>query len=71
MSPVVGILVALLAAQTEGSIVAALPGTTRSAGLGGAGVALAPPAFSAHFLHFVTPRMVQIRQMNVPQSSQG
>jgi hypothetical protein len=40
MSPVIGIVVALLAAQSEGSIVAALPGTTRSAGLGGAGVAL-------------------------------
>lgn len=40
MSPIVGVVVALLAAQSEGSIVAALPGTTRSAGLGGAGVAL-------------------------------
>lgn len=40
MTPVVGMVVALLAVQTEGSIVAALPGTTRSAGLGGAGVAL-------------------------------
>ena len=40
MTPVAGMLVALLAFQTEGSVVAALPGTTRSAGLGGAGVAL-------------------------------
>jgi hypothetical protein len=40
MSPVIGIVVALLAAQSEGSIVTALPGSTRSAGLGGAGVAL-------------------------------
>jgi hypothetical protein len=40
MSPIVGIVVALLAVQSEGSIVLALPGTTRSAGLGGAGVAL-------------------------------
>jgi hypothetical protein len=40
MTPVVGMVVALLAVQTEGSIVAALPGTTRSAGLGGAGAAL-------------------------------
>jgi hypothetical protein len=40
MTPVAGLVVALLAVQTEGSIVAALPGTTRAAGLGGAGVAL-------------------------------
>jgi hypothetical protein len=40
MIPVAGMVVALLAVQTEGSIVAALPGTTRAAGLGGAGVAL-------------------------------
>ena len=40
MTPVVGMVVALLAAQSEGSIVAALPSTTRSAGLGGAGAAL-------------------------------
>ena len=40
MSPVIGVVAALLAIQTEGSIVAALPGTTRSAGLGGAGAAL-------------------------------
>lgn len=40
MSPVIGIVVALFAAQSEGSIVASLPGSTRSAGLGGAGVAL-------------------------------
>ena len=40
MTPVAGIVVALLAVQTESSIVAALPGTTRSAGLGGAGAAL-------------------------------
>ena len=40
MTPVAGIVVAMLTFQTEGSIVAALPGTTRSAGLGGAGAAL-------------------------------
>jgi hypothetical protein len=40
MTPAAGMVVALLALQTEGSIVAALPGTTRSAGLGGAGTAL-------------------------------
>jgi hypothetical protein len=40
MTPAVGIVVALLATQTEGSTVAALPGTTRSAALGGAGAAL-------------------------------
>ena len=40
MTPIAGIVVAVLAFQTEGSIVAALPGTTRSAGLGGAGAAL-------------------------------
>src|SRR5258706_14071792 len=40
MTPAAGIVAALLAFQTEGSAVAALPGTTRSAGLGGAGVAL-------------------------------
>ena len=40
MTPVVGVVVLVLALQSEGSIVAVLPGTTRSAGLGGAGVAL-------------------------------
>jgi hypothetical protein len=40
MTPVAGIVAALLALQSEGSIVAVLPGSTRSAGLGGAGVAL-------------------------------
>jgi hypothetical protein len=38
--PLAVALVALVTAQSEGSIVAALPGTTRSAGLGGAGAAL-------------------------------
>lgn len=38
--PVVGVVALVLALQSEGSIVAVLPGTTRSAGLGGAGVAL-------------------------------
>jgi hypothetical protein len=38
--PVLGVVVALLAFQSEGSIVAVLPGSTRSAGLGGAGAAL-------------------------------
>lgn len=37
----------------------------------GWGVALVPPAFSVHFLHLVMPRIVQIKQMNVPQSSHG
>src|SRR5206468_808012 len=40
MTPVAGVVVALLAFQSEGSIVAVLPGSTRSAGLGGAGAAL-------------------------------
>ena len=40
MIPVAGVVALVLAFQTEGSIVAALPGTTRSAGLGGAGAAL-------------------------------
>ncbi|HMG19291.1 MAG TPA: hypothetical protein VK573_11240, partial [Gemmatimonadales bacterium] len=40
MTPVAGMVAALLALQTEGSVVAVLPGTTRSAGLGGAGAAL-------------------------------
>lgn len=40
MIPVIGIVAAVLAVQSEGSIVAALPGTTRSAALGGAGAAL-------------------------------
>jgi len=40
MIPVAGMVALMLAFQTEGSIVAALPGTTRSAGLGGAGAAL-------------------------------
>lgn len=40
MTPVAGMVAALLALQSEGSIVTVLPGSTRSAGLGGAGVAL-------------------------------
>ena len=40
MTAVAGIVVAMLALQSEGSIVAVLPGSTRSAGLGGAGAAL-------------------------------
>lgn len=40
MTPVVGVVALALSLQTEGSIVAVLPGTTRSAALGGAGVAL-------------------------------
>ncbi len=40
MTPVAGMVVALLAFQSEASIVAVLPGSTRSAGLGGAGAAL-------------------------------
>ncbi len=40
MSVLTAIPILRLAAQTEGSIVAALPGTTRSAALGGAGAAL-------------------------------
>jgi len=40
MIPVAGMVALMLTFQTEGSVVAALPGTTRSAGLGGAGAAL-------------------------------
>ncbi|HEV8399948.1 MAG TPA: hypothetical protein VGQ18_08960 [Gemmatimonadales bacterium] len=40
MTPVAGVIVALLAMQTEGSVVTVLPGSTRSAGLAGAGAAL-------------------------------
>lgn len=38
--PVVGVLALVLSLQSEGSIVSVLPGTTRSAALGGAGAAL-------------------------------
>ncbi len=40
MTPLAGMVAAMLALQSESSIVAVLPGSTRSAGLGGAGAAL-------------------------------
>ena len=65
MTPVAGIVVALLAFQTEGSIVTALPGTTRSAGLGGAGAALVGDAGAV----FANPAAIAtIRHLSVEGS---
>jgi hypothetical protein len=65
MTPVAGIVVALLAFQTEGSIVTSLPGTTRSAGLGGAGAALVGDAGAV----FANPAAIAtIRHLSVEGS---
>jgi hypothetical protein len=65
MTPVAGIVLALLAFQTEGSIVTALPGTTRSAGLGGAGAALVGDAGAV----FTNPAAIAtIRHLSVEGS---
>jgi hypothetical protein len=41
------------------------------AGLRGGATGCWTPAFAAQVLHKVTPRMLQMMQMNVPQSAQG
>ncbi len=65
MIPVAGIVAAMLALQSEASIVAVLPGSTRSAGLGGAGAALVGDAGAV----FANPAgIATIRHLSVEAS---